>query len=99
MYTVFHSYKDDELVRYALNAIDHPAVQEICSRLNNVTIELNEIDDINELQEELDTANERINELETEVARKDGEIEDLQCQVCSLEQELTDTKQELNHAI
>ena len=95
MYTVFHAYKDKELVEYALSAIHHPAVIEICSRLNNVTIELNEIDDINELQEELDTANERINELETEVARKDDEIEDLECQVCSLEQELEDAQSQL----
>ena len=95
MYTVFHSYKDDELIRYALSAIDHPAVQEICSRLNNVSVELDEINDLEEVQKELETAEDSISDLQNEIDDLKSEIRDLNCEVESLTEQVTELEAEL----
>ena len=95
MYTVFHSYKDDELVRYALNAIDHPAVQEICSRLNNMSVELDKIGDLDDMESDLQDAENRIHDLENENTDLKEQVRDLECEVESLTEEL----KEIDHAV
>lgn len=95
MYTVFHSYKDDELIRYALSTIHHPAVQEICFRLSNVSTELDEIDDLNEVQKELEESERRIADLENDVAGLEEEISNLEYEIERLTQELKEAHNEL----
>ena len=90
MYTVFHSYKDDELIRYALSSIQHPAVQEICFRLSNLDIELAEIDELVSLKKDLDDAEKTIEELREEVEDLNNEISDLNAEL---------EKREESHAV
>ena len=76
IHTVFHNYKDDELVRYALSAIQHPAVQEICLRLSYMSTEIDEIVDLVSVEKELEEANTLITELRDEVDSLNRELEE-----------------------
>lgn len=67
IHTVFHNYKDDELIRYALSAIHHPAVIEICQRVSLLDFELSEHDQVSDLKEELAQANSQIDCLEEKI--------------------------------
>ena len=94
-YTVFHAYKDSELIEYALSSIQHPAVIEICSRLNTLSTEISAIDDIDALQAEADDVNKQNDDLHSEIEELTERINDLECQVCSLEQELEDAQSQV----
>ena len=94
-YTVFHAYKDSELIEYALSAIQHPAVIEICSRLNTLSVEISDVDGIDDLQSELDDVNKQNDDLHGEIGYLNQQINDLECQVCSLEQELEDAQSQV----
>ena len=81
IHTVFHNYKDDELVRYALSAIHHPAVQEICLRVSNMSTEIDEIADLVSVEKELEEANTLITELRDEIENLHEEIDSLNCEL------------------
>lgn len=81
IHTVFHNYKDDELVRYALSDIHHPAVQEICLRLSYMSTEIDEIADLVSVEKELEEANTLITELRDEIENLHDEIDSLNCEL------------------
>lgn len=76
IHTVFHNYKDDELIRYALSAIHHPAVIEICQRVSLLDFELSEHDQVSDLKEELAQANSQIDCLEEKIEILKEEVSD-----------------------
>jgi predicted nucleic acid-binding Zn-ribbon protein len=88
MYTVFHSYKDDELIRYALSNIDHPAVIEICSRISTIEVELDEVSEMTSNAEDLEQA-------ENTISDKDDEIYQLEEEISVLEDEVSVLKTKL----
>ncbi len=73
IHTVFHNYKDDELIRYALSAIHHPAVIEICQRVSLLDFELSQFSD---LEEELAQANTTIDALNEKISNLEEEVSD-----------------------
>ena len=88
IHTVFHNYKDDELIRYALSAIYHPAVVEICQRLSLVDFELSEHDQFSDLEEKLAEAKSNITCLEEEIGILKEDISSHLNYIESLEAEL-----------
>lgn len=76
IHTVFHNYKDDELIRYALSAIHHPAVIEICQRVSLLDFELSEHDQVSDLKEELAQANTTIDALNEKISNLEEEVSD-----------------------
>ena len=87
IHTVFHNYKDDELIRYALSAIHHPAVIEICQRVSLLDFELSDHDQFSDLREELATANNTIDDLQDEICNLEEEIDRYITTIKELEEE------------
>ena len=87
IHTVFHNYKDDELIRYALSAIHHPAVIEICQRVSLLDFELSEHDQVSDLKEELAQANSQIDCLEEKIEILKEEIDRYITHIKELEEE------------
>ncbi len=85
IHTIYHNYSDEELLRYALDTIQHPAVVEVCQRLRTVDFELGEQAG---LEEELDQAKSTIDDLNTQISDLEDEIADHLTHIESLEADL-----------
>lgn len=88
IHTIYHNYSDDELLRYALDTIQHPAVVEICQRLRLVDFELGDEDTVQYLQVKLDRANSQIDCLEEEIEILKEDISNHRNYIESLEADL-----------
>ena len=64
-YTPYHSFSDRELITYVLPHVNHPAVDELCRRLEFIDSDLAEYVDV---KEELRIANETIDELNVKIS-------------------------------
>lgn len=89
----YHSCTDIELVNYALNDVDPPAVKELCNRVIPLGSELWEVSDIS-LQDDLDSALATIDELREEIEDLHDELSSHLNEIDNLQEELEGLKAE-----